>query len=122
MKKPVRITQYADDAILFLNSREELCSVLNVINEFEMFLRWFFANYKVIIMFTTSKFRCDVDCADLHTTYDVLCHTPHTVIKMGIVEICLPEQSNLTPFKCLSYGVGQQRHTEWTKTLLTNIK
>ena len=34
MKKIVRITQYADDAILFLNSKEELCSALNVINEF----------------------------------------------------------------------------------------
>ena len=33
-EKPVRITQYADDAILFLNSKEELCSALNVINEF----------------------------------------------------------------------------------------
>ena len=28
------ITQYADDAMLFLNSKEELCSALNVINEF----------------------------------------------------------------------------------------
>ena len=33
-EKPVKIAQYADDAVLFLNKKEELCSALNVIEEF----------------------------------------------------------------------------------------
>ena len=33
-EKPVKIAQYADDAVLFLNNKEELCSALNVIEEF----------------------------------------------------------------------------------------
>ena len=30
----MKIAQYADDAVLFLNNKEELCSALNVIEEF----------------------------------------------------------------------------------------
>jgi len=33
-EKPVKISQYADDATLFINNKEELCTVLNVISEF----------------------------------------------------------------------------------------
>ena len=36
-EKPVKIAQYADDAVLFLNNKEELCSALNVIEEFGQF-------------------------------------------------------------------------------------
>ena len=33
-EKAVKIAQYADDVVLFLNNKEELCSALNVIEEF----------------------------------------------------------------------------------------
>ena len=36
-EKPVKIAQYADDAVIFLNNKEELCSALNVIEEFGQF-------------------------------------------------------------------------------------
>ena len=32
--KPVKIAQYADDGILFLNDKNELCSALNILEIF----------------------------------------------------------------------------------------
>ena len=31
-ENPIKLAQYADDAILFLNDKEELCSAINIIN------------------------------------------------------------------------------------------
>ena len=33
-EKPIKVTQYADDTTLFLNNKDELCTVLNVLHEF----------------------------------------------------------------------------------------
>ena len=33
-ENPIKITQYADDTTLFLNNKDELCTVLNVLHEF----------------------------------------------------------------------------------------
>ena len=33
-QKPVKISQYADDGIIFLNNRNEMCSTLNLLTKF----------------------------------------------------------------------------------------
>ena len=33
-EKPIKITQHADDGILFLNDRNEMCSALNILEIF----------------------------------------------------------------------------------------
>ena len=36
-EKTIKLAQYADDAILFLNDKEELCSTINIIKHFGQF-------------------------------------------------------------------------------------